>query len=116
MRNSLNPLPVPLRPEQYATQTANGQYFLDEPTMCLHFADIQRLLDVLHRLVDNGNTIVVIEHNLEVMNAADHIIDLDPEGGDDGGYLVAQGTPEQLVQEPASSTGQFLADVVKNGR
>jgi excinuclease ABC subunit A len=107
---------VKLAKELSRVSVGNTVYILDEPTTGLHFADIQRLLDVLHRLVDNGNTIVVIEHNLDVMNAADHIIDLGPEGGDEGGYLVAQGTPERIVQEPASHTGQFLADVVKNSR
>jgi excinuclease ABC subunit A len=81
---------------------------LDEPTTGLHFADVERLLDVLNRLVDRGNTIVVIEHNLDVIKTADHIIDLGPEGGDKGGEIVAQGTPEEVANNPLSYTGQAL--------
>ena len=82
--------------------------FLDEPTTGLHFADIQMLLDVLNRLVDKGNTVVVIEHNMDVIKTADWIIDLGPEGGDDGGYVVKSGTPEQVARYRKSYTGQFL--------
>jgi excinuclease ABC subunit A len=81
---------------------------LDEPTTGLHYADVERLLVVLHRLVDHGNTVVVIEHNLDVLKTADWLIDLGPEGGEKGGYVIAAGTPEQLAGNPASSTGQFL--------
>jgi excinuclease ABC subunit A len=107
---------VKLAKELSRVAVGNTVYILDEPTTGLHFADIQRLLDVLQRLVDSGNTIIVIEHNLDVMQAADYIIDLGPEGGDAGGTIVAQGTPEQLAQEPTSYTGQFLSDMVKTGR
>jgi len=92
------------------SRIATGQtiYFLDEPTTGLHFADIQRLLDVLHRLVDAGNTVIVIEHNMDVIKTADWIMDLGPEGGDEGGYIVAEGTPEQVAQVESSHTGKFL--------
>ncbi|CUS76377.1 excinuclease ABC, A subunit, partial [Candidatus Kryptonium thompsonii] len=83
-------------------------YILDEPTTGLHFEDIKMLLDVLNKLVDRGNTVIVIEHNLEVIKVADWIIDLGPEGGDDGGYIVAEGTPEEVAQNPNSYTGKFL--------
>ena len=87
--------------------------FLDEPTTGLHFADIQKLLDVLHALVDQGNTVVVIEHNSDVIKTADHIIDLGPEGGDKGGQIVAIGTPEDIAACPESYTGQYLKKMLK---
>jgi len=87
-------------------------FILDEPTTGLHFADIQKLLDVLHRLTDAGNTCIVIEHNLDVIKTADWIIDLGPEGGDEGGYIVAQGTPEEVAQVEGCYTGQFLRRVL----
>ncbi|MCG2720817.1 MAG: ABC-ATPase UvrA, partial [Thermodesulfovibrionales bacterium] len=83
-------------------------YLLDEPTTGLHFSDIQRLLNVLNCLIDAGNTVLIIEHNLEVIKSADYIIDLGPEGGDDGGIVVASGTPEEICANPASYTGMFL--------
>ncbi len=83
-------------------------YFLDEPTTGLHFADIQRLLDVLHRLVDAGNTVLIIEHNLDVIRACDWLVDLGPEGGDQGGYIVAEGSPEDVTRVDASHTGRAL--------
>lgn len=92
--------------------TGRTLYILDEPTTGLHFADIQRLLDVLHRLVEAGNTVIVIEHNLDVVKTADYIIDLGPEGGDGGGQVVAAGTPEELTAIEASYTGRFLRRVV----
>ena len=91
------------RPEAGATL-----YLLDEPTTGLHFADIEKLLEVLHRLVDAGNTVLIIEHNLEVIKNADYIIDLGPEGGTAGGKLVAQGTPETVAKSAKSHTGQYL--------
>jgi excinuclease ABC subunit A len=96
------------------SKVATGQtlYILDEPTTGLHFADIQRLLEVLTRLVDAGNTVVVIEHNLDVIKVADQIIDLGPEGGEEGGRLIATGTPEQVAAEAGSYTGAFLAGVL----
>ena len=92
------------------SKRATGQtfYVLDEPTTGLHFHDIARLMEVLQRLVDLGNTVVVIEHNLDVIKGADHLIDLGPEGGDKGGLIVAAGTPEALTQVAASHTGRYL--------
>jgi excinuclease ABC subunit A len=92
--------------------TGRTMYILDEPTTGLHFADVQKLLNVLNRLVNNGNTIVVIEHNLDVIKSADHIIDLGPEGGDNGGMVIAEGTPEALTKIKHSYTGQFLLKVL----
>lgn len=93
--------------------TGKTLYILDEPTTGLHFADIQKLLDVLHALVDQGNTVVVIEHNLDVIKTADYIIDMGPEGGDGGGRVVATGTPEQVADVPESYTGQYLKRMLK---
>jgi excinuclease ABC subunit A len=87
-------------------------YILDEPTTGLHFADVERLLEILHRLVDAGNTVIVIEHNLDVIRSADHVIDLGPEGGDAGGEVVATGTPEEVARVEASHTGRFLRDLL----
>jgi excinuclease ABC subunit A len=89
-------------------ETGRSVYILDEPTTGLHFADIQRLLDVLNRLTDRGNTVIVIEHNMEVIKSADYIIDLGPEGGEKGGEVIGCGTPEELIQNPLSFTGQYL--------
>jgi excinuclease ABC subunit A len=99
---------IKLARELSKRETGRTVYILDEPTTGLHFADIQRLLSVLNRLTDRGNTVIVIEHNMEVIKSADYIIDLGPEGGEEGGKLVGFGTPEELVQNPASYTGQFL--------
>jgi len=87
---------------------SNTLYILDEPTIGLHFADIQRLLDVLMRLVDMGNTMVVIEHNLDVIKCADYVIDMGPEGGPGGGQIIASGTVEQIARAEKSATGSFL--------
>jgi excinuclease ABC subunit A len=95
--------------------TGRTLYILDEPTTGLHFEDVRKLLDVLNRLVDQGNTILVIEHNLDVVKSADWVIDLGPEGGEGGGRIVAQGTPEDVARAKASYTGQFLAEVLGNG-
>ncbi|MFY0610488.1 MAG: ATP-binding cassette domain-containing protein, partial [Hyphomicrobiaceae bacterium] len=100
---------VKLAKELSRRATGRTLYILDEPTTGLHFHDVAKLLDVLHELVDAGNTIAVIEHNLEVIKTADWIIDLGPEGGDGGGQIVAQGTPEDVAANKASYTGQFLA-------
>ena len=89
-------------------QTGRTLYILDEPTTGLHFDDVKKLLDVLKRLVDLGNTIIIIEHHLDVIKQADWIIDLGPEGGDGGGHIVAQGTPEQVARVKKSYTGQAL--------
>ncbi len=103
---------VKLSKELSKRSTGRTLYILDEPTTGLHFADIQKLLDVLNSLTDAGNTVVVIEHNLDVIKTADHIIDLGPEGGDSGGEIVASGTPEEVVKNPRSYTGQFLRSVL----
>jgi excinuclease ABC subunit A len=99
---------IKLARELSKRETGRTIYILDEPTTGLHFADIQRLLHVLNRLTDRGNTVIVIEHNMEVIKSADYIIDLGPEGGENGGEVVGCGTPEELVRNPASYTGQFL--------
>jgi excinuclease ABC subunit A len=93
---------------------ASGQtlYLLDEPTTGLHFDDVRKLLGVLHRLADLGNTIVIIEHNLDVIKTADWVVDLGPEGGDKGGEVVATGTPEEVAASPRSYTGQYLAPLL----
>ena len=103
---------VKLAKELSRAATGRTVYILDEPTTGLHFADVQRLLDVLHRLVDAGNTVIVIEHNLDVIKTADWVMDLGPEGGERGGYIVAEGTPEQVITVAASYTGRFLRDVL----
>ncbi len=99
---------VKLSTELSKISTSNTLYILDEPTTGLHFEDIKMLLSVLNRLVDKGNTVIVIEHNLDVIKTADNIIDLGPEGGDGGGRIIAEGTPEQVALNPKSYTGQFL--------
>jgi excinuclease ABC subunit A len=104
---------VKLATELSKVATGDTLYILDEPTTGLHFADVQRLLDVLGRLVDAGNTVVVIEHNLDVIKTADRLIDLGPEGGEEGGEVVATGTPEEVAAVEASHTGRFLAELVK---
>ena len=103
---------VKLAKELSKRSTGRTLYILDEPTTGLHFHDVAKLLEVLHELVEQGNTVVVIEHNLEVIKTADYIIDLGPEGGDGGGELVAAGTPEEVVKEPRSYTGQYLSEVL----
>jgi excinuclease ABC subunit A len=104
---------VKLSRELSKRDTGNTLYILDEPTTGLHFADIRQLLAVLHRLRDHGNTIVVIEHNLDVIKTADWVIDLGPEGGDGGGRILAAGTPEEIVRHPESHTGRFLLQVLE---
>ena len=103
---------VKLSRELSKRDTGNTLYILDEPTTGLHFEDIRQLLDVLHRLRDGGNTVVIIEHNLDVIKTADWIVDLGPEGGSGGGQIVATGTPEQVAENPASHTGTFLAPLL----
>src|SRR5207248_10647363 len=103
---------VKLAAELCKVATGRTIYILDEPTTGLHFADIQRLLEVLMRLVEAGNSVVVIEHNLDVIKVADRIIDLGPEGGEEGGRVIAAGTPEQVAEVEGSYTGGFLAGVL----
>ena len=107
---------IKLAKELSKRATGKTVYILDEPTTGLHFADIQKLLEVLHRLVDQGNTVIVIEHNMDVIKTADYLIDLGPEGGDGGGLLVAQGTPEEVAAVEESHTGRFLRKVVTPSR
>jgi len=99
---------VKLAKELCRRATGKTVYILDEPTTGLHFQDVQQLLDVLHRLVDQGNTVIVIEHNLEVVKTADWVIDIGPEGGKHGGFLVGEGTPETIADIASSYTGQYL--------
>ncbi len=103
---------IKLATELSKSSTGKTIYILDEPTTGLHFEDIKILLDVLNKLVNQGNTVIVIEHNLDVIKAADYVIDLGPEGGDDGGYIVAEGSPEELAQHTTSYTGNFLKKVL----
>jgi excinuclease ABC subunit A len=106
---------VKLSRELGKRHTGRTLYVLDEPTTGLHFEDIRRLLAVLQALVDAGNSVVVIEHNLDVIKCADHVIDLGPEGGGGGGRIVAQGTPEQVAKNKSSHTGRYLAPVLRSG-
>ncbi|MBC7329530.1 excinuclease ABC subunit UvrA [bacterium] len=103
---------VKLATELSRKATGRTLYILDEPTTGLHFADVEKLLNILHRLVDRGNTVLIIEHNLEVIKTADWIIDLGPEGGEQGGYIIAEGPPEEIIKNPISYTGQFLKKVL----
>jgi excinuclease ABC subunit A len=104
---------VKLSKELSRRATGRTLYILDEPTTGLHFHDVKKLLEVLHELVDNGNTVIVIEHNLEVIKTADWIIDLGPKGGDGGGEIVATGTPEDVAKVAGSYTGQYLKTLLK---
>jgi excinuclease ABC subunit A len=105
---------IKLSAELSRRATGKTVYILDEPTTGLHFADVEKLVAVLQRLVDRGNTVMVIEHNLEVIKCSDHIIDLGPEGGDKGGVVVACGSPEEVAAAKGSYTGQYLRNVLKN--
>ena len=106
---------IKLSKELSKRDTGQTLYILDEPTTGLHFQDIELLLGVLHRLRDHGNTVVVIEHNLDVIKTADWVVDLGPEGGDKGGEIIATGTPEQVATVETSYTGQFLARMLGSG-
>ncbi len=103
---------VKLSKELSKRATGRTLYVLDEPTTGLHFHDVAKLLEVLHELVDQGNTVVVIEHNLEVIKTADWVIDLGPEGGDGGGEIVAEGPPEAIIDVERSHTGRFLKELL----
>jgi len=107
---------VKLATELAKRDTGRTLYILDEPTTGLHFEDVRLLLDVLHRLVDKGNSVIVIEHNLDVIKTADWVIDLGPEGGAKGGKVVAQGTPEDVARAKGSHTAEFLARALAAGR
>jgi excinuclease ABC subunit A len=107
---------IKLARELSKRQTGKTLYILDEPTTGLHFEDIRKLLDVLHSLVDLGNTVVVIEHQLDVIKTADWVIDLGPEGGERGGTVVAQGSPDEILRNPKSYTGQALKAFLLHGR
>jgi excinuclease ABC subunit A len=104
---------VKLATELQRRSTGRTIYVLDEPTTGLHFEDVNKLLGVLNRLVDGGNTVVVIEHNLDVIKSADWLIDMGPDGGFRGGTVVAEGTPEDVAKNKASYTGQYLAEILK---
>ena len=104
---------VKLATELSRHSTGKTAYILDEPTTGLHTADVHRLIDVLQKFVDNGNTVIVIEHNLDVIKTADHIIDLGPEGGNGGGEIVVTGTPEEVAECERSYTGKYLKDILK---
>jgi excinuclease ABC subunit A len=104
---------VKLSLELSRRSTGRTFYILDEPTTGLHFADVKKLVEVLQTLVENGNTVVLIEHNLDVIKCADHVIDLGPEGGDRGGRIVVEGTPEFVARSADSYTGRFLAKALK---
>ncbi|MDC0959792.1 excinuclease ABC subunit A, partial [Planktomarina temperata] len=103
---------VKLSKELSKRSTGRTLYILDEPTTGLHFEDVRKLLEVLHELVDQGNSVIVIEHNLDVVKTADHIIDIGPEGGDGGGQVVAKGTPEVVAKAPQSHTGRYLKEML----
>ena len=106
---------IKLAKELAKRATGRTLYILDEPTTGLHFEDVRKLLELLHALVDTGNTVVVIEHNLEVIKTADWVLDLGPEGGDGGGRIVSEGTPEVVAADPASHTGRFLRPLLGEG-
>ena len=106
---------VKLATELAKRSTGQTIYILDEPTTGLHTADVHKLIEVLQKLVDAGNTVVVIEHNLDVIKTADYLIDLGPEGGSGGGNVVCTGTPEEVAQCPASYTGRYLKAVLERG-
>ena len=107
---------VKLAKELHRRQTGKTFYILDEPTTGLHFEDVRQLLDVLQRLVDAGNTVLVIEHNLDAIKVADRLIDMGPEGGNGGGTVVVSGTPEQVADCPQRYTGKFLAPLLRRDR
>jgi excinuclease ABC subunit A len=104
---------VKLAKELSKRSTGQTIYVLDEPSVGLHTADVHKLIEVIHRLVDGGNTVVIIEHNMDIIKVADHLIDLGPEGGARGGELIAEGTPEQVAKVKESYTGKFLKPHLK---
>ena len=103
---------IKLAAELSKRSTGKTVYILDEPTTGLHFADVHKLTEILRRLADDGNTVIVIEHNLDVIKTADYIIDIGPEGGDKGGTVVAEGTPEEVAKNKKSYTGKYIASML----
>ncbi|MDE6674188.1 MAG: ABC-ATPase UvrA, partial [Acetatifactor sp.] len=106
---------IKLAPELSRRSTGKTVYILDEPTTGLHFADVHKLVEILHKLTDGGNTVIVIEHNLDVIKTAYYIIDMGPEGGDRGGTVIAQGTPEEVAQAAGSYTGIYIKKMLEKG-
>jgi excinuclease ABC subunit A len=107
---------IKLATELSKRSTGKTIYILDEPTTGLHFADVHKLVEILHRLADGGNTVVVIEHNLDVIKTADYIIDMGPEGGDRGGTVIAEGTPEEIVKNKKSYTGLYVKKMLERAK
>lgn len=107
---------IKLATELSRRSTGKTVYVLDEPTTGLHFADVHKLIDILHRLAEGGNTVIVIEHNLDVIKTADYIIDIGPEGGDRGGTVITQGTPEEVAEMPQSYTGYYIQKMIDKDR
>ena len=107
---------IKLATELSRRSTGKTIYILDEPTTGLHFADVHKLVEILHKLTEGGNTVVVIEHNLDVIKTADYIIDLGPEGGDGGGTIIAEGTPEKIAENPDSYTGIYIKKMLERAR
>lgn len=107
---------IKLATELSKRSTGRTIYILDEPTTGLHFADVHKLIEILHRLTDGGNTVVVIEHNLDVIKTADYIIDIGPEGGLNGGTVIAEGTPEEVAKNPDSYTGYYVKKMLDRDR
>ena len=107
---------IKLATELSKRSTGKTIYILDEPTTGLHFADVHKLIDILHRLTEGGNSVVVIEHNLDVIKTADYLIDMGPEGGDGGGTVVAEGTPEEVTKIPESYTGKYVKKYLEESK
>ena len=107
---------IKLATELSRRSTGKTVYILDEPTTGLHFEDVRKLVEILHRLAEDGNTVIVIEHNLDVIKTADYIIDIGPEGGDRGGTIIATGTPEQIVENPESYTGKYVNRMLEKAK
>ncbi len=107
---------VKISAELYRAHIAKTIYILDEPTIGLHYEDVKKLIEILQKLVDTGNSVLVIEHNLDIIKNADYIIDIGPEGGEHGGQVIAKGTPEQVAEVKGSYTGQYLKKMLKKGK
>jgi excinuclease ABC subunit A len=107
---------VKIASELYRPMTQKTIYLLDEPTVGLHFEDVKKLIEILNRLVDRGNSVIVIEHNMDIVKSADYLIDFGPEGGEGGGLVIAKGTPEEVAQVKESYTGQYLKKALRKGK